>query len=349
MPNAADQRRTDNVIRACYTAGDDFDLFRARFMDVLRRAVPHDAAFVAAADPETLLFTNAFSDDALAPSGPLFLASEFGAEHDVNRFADLARSADPVASLDQLTRGDRAASARFREAIAPLGMGDELRVAFRVDRTVWGFLCLHRSGASSFGPDDMAVLRSVAVHAGEAVRRLATSSSASAVAPEAVILVSGRTVTAIGGSADDLDLGRINVGHPLPVLLAALVARLEAIEAGAVDAGASPAAIRVTTPNGALVAVHAARLQEAGGAGPVVLTIASAAPHERSSLLLAAHGLTPAQCRVARLVLQGRTTGQIVVELRISAHTVQDHLKAIFDKFGVRSRRELVGAVMQLH
>jgi DNA-binding CsgD family transcriptional regulator len=195
----------------------------------------------------------------------------------------------------------------------------------------------------------MAVLRSVAVHAGEAVRRLATSSSASAVAPEAVILVSGRTVTAIGGSADDLDLGRINVGHPLPVLLAALVARLEAIEAGAVDAGASPAAIRVTTPNGALVAVHAARLQEAGGAGPVVLTIASAAPHERSSLLLAAHGLTPAQCRVARLVLQGRTTSQIVVELGISAHTVQDHLKAIFDKFGVRSRRELVGAVMQLH
>ena len=57
------------------------------------------------------------------------------------------------------------------------------------------------------------------------------------------------------------------------------------------------------------------------------------------SLLLAAYGLTPAQCRVARLVLHGRTTGQIVVDLHISAHTVQDHLKAVFDKVGVRSRR----------
>ena len=75
--------------------------------------------------------------------------------------------------------------------------------------------------------------------------------------------------------------------------------------------------------------------------------VAPAAPAERSSFLLAAYGLTPAQCRVAKLVLQGRTTGQIVVELCISANTVQDHLKVVFDKVGVRSRRDLVSAMMQ--
>ncbi len=58
--------------------------------------------------------------------------------------------------------------------------------------------------------------------------------------------------------------------------------------------------------------------------------------------------LTPAQCGVARLVLQGRTTGQIVIDLCISAHTVQDHLKVVFDKVGVRSRRELVSAFRPL-
>jgi DNA-binding CsgD family transcriptional regulator len=128
--------------------------------------------------------------------------------------------------------------------------------------------------------------------------------------------------------------------------LAAVVRRLESTENGDASLDGPPASVRITTSSGVLVTVHAARLRDASGSGPIVLTVAPAAPVERSSLLLAAHGLTPAQCRVARLVLQGHTTGQIVVGLHISAHTVQDHLKVVFDKVGVRSRRELVGALM---
>jgi DNA-binding CsgD family transcriptional regulator len=223
-------------------------------------------------------------------------------------------------------------------------------VALRVDGTVWGVLCLHRCGAKSFTENEMAVLRRVAPHAGEALRRIAAAANvAAAVVPtalEAVILVADDVVVAVGGATSDIDGVPVVVGGPLPLPLAGVVRRLESIEDGTGGLDSLPAAIRITTRSGALASVHAARLRDVSGNGPIALTVAPAAPSERSSLFLAAHGLTPAQRRVTELVLQGRTTGQIVVELRISAHTVQDHLKVVFDKVGVRSRRDLVSALM---
>ena len=47
------------------------------------------------------------------------------------------------------------------------------------------------------------------------------------------------------------------------------------------------------------------------------------------------------------LVLRGYSTKQIVSQLAISQHTVQEHMRAVFDKLGVRSRQELAGTLMR--
>jgi DNA-binding CsgD family transcriptional regulator len=65
--------------------------------------------------------------------------------------------------------------------------------------------------------------------------------------------------------------------------------------------------------------------------------------------MLSACGLSPREAEIARLVLRGSPTRTIADELHISPHTVQDHLKAVFDKLGVRSRRDLVSHLLGTH
>ena len=133
-----------------------------------------DAAFFATIDPMTLLFTSAAADEPLGAATPLFLENEFGRE-DVNKFAALAESADPVASLDLVTGGLRPASARYREIMGPLGLGDELRAALVGRNGCWGALCLHREDAShGFDAREVDLIRRISPHLAEGLRRAVT-------------------------------------------------------------------------------------------------------------------------------------------------------------------------------
>jgi DNA-binding CsgD family transcriptional regulator len=59
-----------------------------------------------------------------------------------------------------------------------------------------------------------------------------------------------------------------------------------------------------------------------------------------------AAGLTPREQDVVAAVLRGQSTRSIADQLFISEHTVQTHLRSVFAKTGVHSRRELVARAM---
>jgi DNA-binding CsgD family transcriptional regulator len=66
-------------------------------------------------------------------------------------------------------------------------------------------------------------------------------------------------------------------------------------------------------------------------------------------LVLHGRGLTPRERELVARVLQGASTKTLARELGISPNTVQDHLKAIFAKTGLHSRRELVAFLLGPH
>jgi DNA-binding CsgD family transcriptional regulator len=334
----------DRLVRLC-ASGLDPDALRREALARLRRLMTVDAAFFATVDPATLLFTSAVVDDPLPAVAPQFLANELGG-CDVNRFAVLADTPGHVRSLDAATGGNRAASERFRDLMAPLGLGDELRAALVVDGRCWGVLCLHRErAAAGFEPRDVELVRRLSPHLARGLRAGLVAaprpSAAAADAPGVVVVAPDGGVVSVTPEArrwlSVLGSGR---DGELPVAVRAVVAALRTAPPG------GSRDVLAATRDGGWASITASDLVGNGPPG-VAVVLASAPPQRVTSALLAGYGLTPAQQRATELVLRGRSTRQIGQELHLSEYTVQEYLRGAFDRVGVNSRRELVAALMR--
>jgi DNA-binding CsgD family transcriptional regulator len=273
----------------------------------------------------------------------IFACYEF-AGPDINQFRAIAKRRVPVGILRHDTRGRPERSARYREFLQPcFGFHDELRVVFRFQGHTWGMLGLYRSEPGpAFTPAEAALLAAAAGTVTAQIRRVLFAAAGGPpdrppAGPAVIVVDRGNRVksSSPAGQYGLTEFGGVTHGSlPLNLLAAVCSAR---------DGGVGVLA-RIRTDAGCWLAVRGAVLS--GADGDVVITLDPAGPQDITPLALAAFGLSGREQEVAMLVLEGAGTAAIAGRLHLSPHTVQDHLKSVFAKAGVASRRELVARVL---
>jgi DNA-binding CsgD family transcriptional regulator len=352
------ERVRQEIIRLCH-AGLDSRTFRVEAVRSIRRIIPLDVSFFATADPATLLYTSAVRDDFLAQASPLFLEREF-LKDDPIQFARLARGRSLVNSLGMATKGELTQSPRYQEILAPLELGDELRAVLKAGSKCWGFMCLHRERSSpNFTPAEAAFLAKLTPYLAEGLRTslLFGGVQATSLQPEGpglVLLGDDLSLVAMTPAAEGWLAEVAESDWPssseLPETVYAVAARLLALEHGGSHAPPDlMARVRLRTASGRWLVLHASRLRTADIEGQIAVIFEEARPSEIAPLIVDAYGLTKREGEITQLVLRGLSTAEVSEELHITSNTVRDHFKAIFDKVGVRSRRELVGRVFAQH
>ena len=310
------------------------------------RYVRYDFGCFAVTDPASGLVTWASKTRSLGVGDEEFAAVEYG-KPDLNSFAELVDRDPPVGALSMDTGGHPEKCRRHRELMLPrFGFTDELRVVFPSRGVIWGGMALYRAhDEPPFNAGDVDQLAGIAGLLGAALARSLFRPAphpdpAVGVAPAVLVVDGAGNVTHLTASAETaiVELGGREHGS-LPASVLALVA--------ATRTRGEPAATLVHTPAGRWLNLRAAPLSGSGGhSGPdgksdTVITIDVTPRPALSRLALAAHGLTAREEDVTLLVLQGASTQSIAAALHLSPHTVQDHLKKIFGKVGVTSRRDL--------
>ena len=344
------------IDRITSLAGRGLDLvsFWREASEAIASAVPYYwAPCWYTVDPASLLATSHFNEY-IAEIPAEWLAYEYY-EDDVNNLTDVARSVHGISTLHDATGGDPAKSPRWHANMA-YGGDQELIAALRTKAgDVWGALGLYREpGQPLFDRDELQFIRAVATPLAEGARRALLLGEATDPegpdAPGLIVLSEDWGVESTTPGVErwlaDLPDGDWDAGRLPSSVLAVAGRALRTAERP--DEPGEVAVSRVLSRSGLWVVLHGAALVSTGSRRVAVI-VEAGHPARISPLLMSAYGLTEREQEVTRLVLQGHSTTEIAERLVVSAHTVQQHLKAVFEKTGVRSRRDLVGKVFFSH
>ncbi len=353
MSGSARERAVDQIAQLSLSPSDLVTFWRES-TKILERTVPHYwTPCWYTLDPASLLITSHYHHG-LDEFPPEWLANEYYGD-DVNKLADVARSGTGVTTLHEATNGDPSDSPRWHINVA-LGGDQELIARLRTrSGEVWGALGLYREpGQPMFDSAEKDFLRSLAPHLAEGARRaLLLGEATDPETPDApgLLILTDRwevesTTPGVQRWLSELPDGDWDSGR-LPSAVLSVAGRAMRTAENPTQPG-EVAVARVLSRTGTWVVLHGAGLVSASSRRVAVI-VEPAHPARIYPLLMSAYGLTERERDITGLILQGNSTSQIAAQLFVSQHTVQQHLKNIFDKTGVRSRRDLVGKIFYTH
>jgi DNA-binding CsgD family transcriptional regulator len=337
------RNRARERLRALAGASLDSEAARREAIAALRPAVGFERWCWPLTDPASALSVSGVAEFDLWSELPRIAALE---EHgDITSKPGLVLAERASVALSAATGGDLARSRRWRECLRPYGVGDELMAACRDRHGCWASVELMRdSDDPPFGDDDTRFLHELAPTLAALVRgsldeHRQTAHPAATSLPPATLIVDAELRPTSWTPAFRAWLAELPTG---PEVLPPAVYELGTRVVTPPQAGHGlPASVRTRTRAGRWAVIEGAPL-EGTDRPEAAITIRAAAAEEVFDLLAKAYDLTPRERQLVALMLDGLSTKQLAAALHISPHTVQDHLKAIFAKTSLRSRRELV-------
>jgi DNA-binding CsgD family transcriptional regulator len=351
------KRRAQSRIADLAYRGLDVATFYREAGEAVASAVPgrDELHFWHTLDPASLLVTSSTMGqrDELPRE---VLEWEYLQDDHVKKIVDTVRSDRGHVSLHEATGGDPDSSPYLSRVMQDLELDYMMQVALRA-RTgqAWGCVALMRGrGQPDFDRDEIEFLESVAPVLADGVRRgLLVGEATDPERPEAPGIVVLDSSWEVHSATPGVERwlaevpGTWDQDGKLPAAVVAVAARALRGTERSTTAG-EEAMARVRSRSGRWILLHGAALV-ADGARRAAVIIEPAHPARITALLMDAYGLTKREQEVTRRALCGDSTNTIARTLFVSPHTVQQHLKSIFDKTRVRSRRELVGKVFFSH
>lgn len=348
---------TGRVEQVCAAAPDDRRL-RLAVLEEVRRSVPFDAYAWVVTDPRTWVGGSPMADVPCLPE--LTTAIDLKYLSTLNRWTTLvgsqaATSSGGVASLVSATGGDLARSLVWRQLQSRYAVTDVASMVFADRFGCWAFLDLwRREPATPFSEPERGALAGISAPVTAALRAcqmrtFAPDGRAARQLTGAAVLLLGDDLSVLSQThATRAVLHSLNPpGDDQPAIPAVAYnvgAQLHAVERGVDDR--EPSA-RVHLGDGLWLTLRAARIplgdQPRQG---IAVTIEQTSPADRMDLFSRACGLTPRESELVGLVVGGADTRRASAALLLSKYTVQDHLKAVFAKAGVRSRTALVAQIL---